>query len=92
MAATVTLDFGGIDVPSGVPVLQGRWEDPRSRAQGSRRANAFFDRDRALQFGVARLNTDGTPDQSFGNGGAGVHTFGVGERASHGRGLWATAC
>jgi len=78
---TVTLDFGGIDVPSGVPVLQGDGKilvPARKLAPGER----FFDRDRALQFGVARLNTDGTPDQSFGNGGAVVHTFGVGERAS----------
>jgi uncharacterized delta-60 repeat protein len=80
-AGTVTLDFGGIDVPSGVPVLQGDGKilvPARKLAPGER----FFDRDRALQFGVARLNTDGTPDQSFGNGGAIVHTFGVGERAS----------
>jgi uncharacterized delta-60 repeat protein len=79
---TVTLDFGGIDVPSGVPVLQsdGKILVPaRKLAPGER----FFDRDRALQFGVARLNTDGTPDQSFGGGdGFVVHTFGVGERAS----------
>ena len=80
-SGTVTLDFGGIDVPSGVPLLQadGKILVPARRlAPGEQ----FFDDDRPLQFGVARLNTDGTPDQSFGNGGAIVHTFGVGERAS----------